>query len=40
MLRVFEETALRKICGPQREKGTRDWKKLHNEELSDFFTLL
>ena len=36
MLRVFEETALRKICGPQREKGTRDWKKLHNEELSDF----
>jgi hypothetical protein len=28
-MRVFEieNGVLRKICGPQREKGTRDWKK-------------
>jgi len=32
-LRVFENRALR-IFGPKRDKMTRDWRKLHNEELN------
>jgi hypothetical protein len=30
---VFENRVLRKIFGPKREEGARDWRKLHNEEL-------
>jgi hypothetical protein len=30
--------ALRKIFVPQREKGTGDWRKFHNEELHDFYS--
>jgi hypothetical protein len=32
-LRVFENRALRKIFGPKRDKVTREWRGLHNEEL-------
>jgi hypothetical protein len=32
-VRVFENRVLRRIFGPKREEVTRDWRKLHNEEL-------
>jgi hypothetical protein len=35
---VFENRELRKICGPQKEKGRGGWRKLHNEELNDFYS--
>jgi hypothetical protein len=35
MLRVFENRALRRIHGPKRDEVTGEWRKLHNEELSD-----
>jgi hypothetical protein len=34
-LRVFENGVLRIIFGPKRDEITREWRKLHNEELSD-----
>jgi hypothetical protein len=33
VLRVFENTVLRKIFVPKREEITGDWWQLHNEEL-------
>jgi len=33
--RVFENRVLRRVFGPKKEEGTGEWKKLHNEELSD-----
>jgi len=32
-LTVFENRAPRKIFGPQKDGITRDWRRLHNEEL-------
>jgi len=32
-LRVFENTLLRRIFGPKGDEVTREWRKLHNEEL-------
>jgi hypothetical protein len=32
-LRVFENRVLRRIFGPKRDEVTREWRKLHNEEL-------
>jgi hypothetical protein len=32
-LRVFENKVLGRIFGPRRDEGTREWRKLHNEEL-------
>jgi len=29
---------LRRIFGPKREKTTREWRKLHNEELDDLYS--
>jgi hypothetical protein len=34
-LRTFENRVLRTICGPKRDKVTREWRKLHNEELNN-----
>ena len=34
-LRVFENRVLRRVFGPKRDKLTGEWRKLHNEELSD-----
>ena len=34
-LRVFENRVLRKVFGPKRDEVTREWRKLHNEELND-----
>ena len=35
---VFEKRVLRKICGPKRDEVTGEWRKLHNEELSDLYS--
>ena len=36
-LRVFENRVLRRIFGSKREKGTGEWRKLHNEEFRDLY---
>jgi hypothetical protein len=35
---VFENRVLRRIFGPKRDEVTRDWKKLHNEELQNLYS--
>ena len=37
-LRVFDNRVLRRIFGPKRDKVTRKWEKLHNEELNDLYS--
>jgi len=37
-LKVFENRVLRKIFGPKRDEVTGEWRKLHNEELSELYT--
>jgi hypothetical protein len=34
-LRVFENRVLRRMFGPKSDEVTREWRKLHNEELND-----
>jgi hypothetical protein len=34
-LRVFENRVLRRVFGPKRDEVIGEWRKLHNEELSD-----
>jgi hypothetical protein len=34
---MFENRVLRRIFGPKRDKVKGDWRKLHNEELSDLY---
>jgi hypothetical protein len=34
-LRLLENRLLRRIFGPKRDEVTREWRKLHNEELRD-----
>jgi len=38
-LRVFENRVLRGVFGPKRDEVTGEWRKLHNEELSDLYSL-
>src|SRR5215813_6033176 len=38
-LRVFENTVLRRVFGPKRDEVTGEWRKLHNEELRDLYSL-
>ena len=38
-LKVFKSRLLRKVFGPKRDEVTGEWKKLHNEELSDLYSL-
>jgi len=38
-LRVFENRVLRRVLGPKRDEVTGEWRKLHNEELSDLYSL-
>jgi hypothetical protein len=38
-LRVFENRVLRKISGPNSDKVTAVWRKLHNEDLHDLYSL-
>jgi hypothetical protein len=37
-LRAFENRVLRRIFGPKRDEVTGEWRQLHNEELSDFYS--
>jgi len=36
-LRMFENRVLRRIFGPERDEVTREWRKLHNEELNGLY---
>jgi hypothetical protein len=36
---VFENRVLGRICGPDRHEITREWRKIHNEERSDLYSL-
>jgi len=35
---VFENRVLRRIFGPKRDEVTREWRKLHNEDLNDLYS--
>ena len=37
-LRGFENKVLRRIFGPRRGEVTREWRRLHNEELNDLYS--
>ena len=37
--RAFKNRVLRKIFGPKRDEGTEEWRKLHNEELNELYSL-
>ena len=39
-LRVFENRVLRRVFGPKKDEVTGEWRKLHNEELSDPYRIL
>ena len=36
---MFENRVLRKVFGPKRNEVTGEWRKLHNEELNDLYSL-
>jgi hypothetical protein len=36
---VFENRVLRRIFGPKKDEVTGDWRKLHNEELRNLYSL-
>jgi hypothetical protein len=36
---VFENRVLKRVFGSKRDEVTGEWRKLHNEELSDLFSL-
>jgi hypothetical protein len=38
-LRVFENRVLRRVSVPKRDEVTGEWRKLHNEELNDLYSL-
>ena len=38
-LRVFENRVLRRVFVSKRDEVTREWRKLHNEELRDLYSL-
>jgi hypothetical protein len=38
-LKVFENRVVRRIFGPMGEEVVGDWRRLHNEELHNFYTL-
>ena len=35
---MFENMVLRRIFGPRRDEVTREWRRLHNEELNDLYS--
>jgi hypothetical protein len=39
-LRVFENGVMRRIFGPKGYEVTREWRKLHNEELHHLYSSL
>ena len=38
-LRVFGNRVLGKVFGPKRDELTGEWRKTHNEELNDLYSL-
>jgi hypothetical protein len=38
-LKVCENRELRRVFGPKRDEVTGKWRKLHNEELNDLYSL-
>ena len=36
---MLENRVLRRVCGSKREEVTGEWRKLHNKELSDLYSL-
>jgi hypothetical protein len=38
-LGVFDNRVLMRVFGPKREEVTGEWRKLHNEELNDLYSL-
>ena len=36
---MFENRVLKKIFGHKRDEVTGEWRKLHNEELTDLYSL-
>ena len=36
---MFENRVLRRVFGLKRDEVTGEWRKLHNEELSDIYSL-
>jgi hypothetical protein len=36
---VFENRVLRRIFGPKRDEVTGEWRKMHNKELDDMYSL-
>jgi hypothetical protein len=36
---MFEIRVLRRIFGPKKEEVAEDWRRLHNEELHNFYAL-
>jgi hypothetical protein len=38
-LKVFEDRVLRRVFGPKRDEVTGKWRKIHNEELNDLYSL-
>jgi len=36
-LKVFKNSVLRKIFGPERDEVICDWRRLHNEELWNLY---
>jgi hypothetical protein len=36
---VFENRVLRRVFGRKRDEVTREWRKLHKEELNDLYSL-
>jgi len=37
-LKLFENMVLRRIFGPRKDAVTEEWRRLHNEELSDLYS--
>ena len=37
-LRVFENRVLRKMSGSKKDEVTGEWRKLHNDELSNLYS--
>jgi len=38
-LKVFENRVLRRVFGSKKDEVTGEWRKLHNEELRDLYSL-
>ena len=36
---MFENRVLRRVFGPKRDEVKGEWRQLHNEELSDLYSL-